>query len=233
MYEIKRTIISLDERDNAQIDRIFGKQVGLDMEHIPPKQMAKVENTRLWAMEHFTVTSLYQSEPLAGIAEDQVTTASGQVFHSKMMGQLLKDADGIVGIASALHGLDEGMEAFPKITDQMYLDGWATAVLSAVNVKLRMQLKRKIEEAGFYTTATWSPGQHGFDIHNQIPFFELFHPEEIDIHLKETLMMSPQKSETMLFGISRTEQKDSPPPCAFCPNRSTCPDAFAEEQYEG
>lgn len=231
MYEIKRTIISLDERNNAHIDRVFGKQVGLDMEHIPPKQQAKVEKTRLWAMEHFTVKSVYQSEPLAEITEDQVATSSGQTFHSKMMGQLLEDADSIVGIASTLRGLDETMEEFSKITDQMYLDGWATAVLTAANLALRMQLKQEIEAAGFYTTATWSPGQHGFDIHNQIPFFELFKPEEIGIHLKETLMMSPQKSETMIFGISRNEIKDSPTPCAFCPNRDTCPDAFSEQQY--
>ena len=233
MFEVKREIIVTEEFNDKQIDGIFGRQVGFDMEQIPDKMKAKVEETRKYAMEHFAVTSLYQSVPLAPRTEedDTVMVASGQIFHSRMMNELLQDAECIVGIASTLRGFEKAMEEFTKITDQVYLDGWATAIITSSNLDLRMKLKKQIEGENMYTTATWSPGQHGFHIKNQRPFFEVFDPGEIGIRLKDTLMMSPQKSETMLFGVSPVEQKDSLPPCAFCSSRDTCPNAFAEQGH--
>ena len=232
MYEIERTIVTANGKNDAYILQSFGKHTGFDMNRIPPKMEKKVFETRDLAYERFSVTQMYQTIPIANVDEKTVTTTTGQVFESKFLPGVLKDSETIVLIASALSGLEEVLEERTKVTEQMYLDGWATAILTSANLDLRADLKKNIEAAGYYTTSTWSPGQHGFEIGNQRPLFEILEPETIGIHLKESHMMIPQKSETMLFGISPQEQNDSPIPCTYCPHAATCPGAFSEQTYD-
>lgn len=233
MKKIEKTIVSLEERNEARIDRMFGKHVGFDMDHIPERMKKRVEETRRIAFERFRVRGMYLSEPLASCDERQVVTESGAVFKSKLLTKVLKDAEAIVCLATTLEGLEEVAEEFPKATDQLYYDGWATAILESANLGLREQLKQMLKEQGLYTTGTWSPGQHGFDIYNQEPIFSVLHPEDIGIRLNDSFLMIPQKSETQLFGICRGEQKDSPVPCDYCDKRETCPDAYSEAVYMG
>ena len=232
MYEIERTVVTANERNEEYILQSFGRHTGFDMERIPPKMEKKVFETKEVAYERFKVVQMYQTVPIAAVGEKTVTTTTGHIFESKFLPGVLKDSETMVLIASVLTGLEEVMEEYTKVTQQMYLDGWATAILSAANVDLRANLKKIIEADGYYATSTWSPGQHGFEIGNQRPLFAILEPETIGIRLKESLMMVPQKSETMLFGISRQEQNDSPIPCTYCPHRATCPSAFAEQAYE-
>ncbi len=232
MLEFERTIITANGRNEDYILQSFGRHTGLDMDRIPPKLERKVIEMKELAYGQFEVVQMYQTVPIAQVKEKSVMTATGHLFESKVLPGVLKDSETIVLIASMLKGLEELAKEYPNVTEQLYLDGWATAILSAANVDLRANLKQIIEADGYYTTSTWSPGQHGFEIGNQRPLFEILEPETIGIHLKESLMMIPQKSETMLFGISSVEQNDSPIPCTYCPHRATCPSAFAEQTYE-
>lgn len=233
MKYIEKRVMEISRREDERIDDLFARHVGFVWDQIPEKMRPRVEETRKVAFARFSIHAMCASEEIARRGEEELETASGVLFRSRILAKVMKEASQLVYIASTLKGLEEAMEEFPKATDRLYLDAWATGMLEVATGKFCMDLKREVRDAGVFSTATWSPGQHGFEIQNQKPFFSALGPEEIGIRLKDSYMMTPQKSETQLFGICENPLDDSPVPCDFCDKRSTCPNAYAESVFAG
>ncbi len=231
MFPMEKRILSIPPRSVGRIRTIFGRYSGFDSIPRTPDVDAWIGRTEAEALRSLSVEAVCLLEPVMETNEAGVRTASGIFFPSPRMGEVLDGACGMAAMALRLRG-EEALSGRGDFADQMLYDLWANAVLETAASDLRVSLKREFRDRGFFVTPTWSPGQNGIDLSNQVPLFKLLHPEEIGITLGPGNLMEPLKSVTQLFGCGWEVLRGQLVPCDFCDSRSACVSAYFESLYD-
>lgn len=81
------------------------------------------------------------------------------------------------------------------------------------------EMEEKISEEGVHCSARFSPGYGDFPLEKQKDFFDLLDcNRKIGVSLNESLLMTPSKSVTAVFGIGSCVSKKQEHKCEDCEN---------------
>lgn len=84
------------------------------------------------------------------------------------------------------------------------------------------EMEEELAKEGLCTTTRFSPGYGDLPLEKQVDFFQLLDcNRQIGISLGESLLMTPSKSVTAIFGIGNQVEKDREHKCELC-NNTTC-----------
>jgi len=105
-----------------------------------------------------------------------------------------------------------------SILDQLYEDIWGTAFVDACRGLLREQLEseEQTNDPEVKLSQSFGPGYYGMEVRQTILMGEILPMEAIDMRVKESGMMIPQKSCTgLLFVVPKTSELP-PSACVEC-----------------
>lgn len=222
MTILEKRIININlEKDNIpNIDELFGNQACVDMKNIPEKQRPLIAKTRDTAFKNFKLVVKYDYFEIDKLKKEAVCLKNGESFEGTTLPKVFEKSQGVIGIIITLKGFEE-IEG--SVVEKYFLDSWATAMVSATGRKVIKDLKEKLLKKGLYSTLAWSPGQHNVPIENQKHLFGVLKPEEIGVVLNKSMLMHPQKSETLIFGVNLEMPDNTKGPCEYCEKKETCP----------
>ena len=108
-------------------------------------------------------------------------------------------------------------------TDALVLDACASAACEAACDKLQAMLEGQLCKNGLYPTDRFSPGYGDLPLTVQKPLLELLDAQRrCGITLSPTLIMTPRKSVTAIFGLAETPQGKRARGCGFCSMKTNC-----------
>ena len=139
---------------------------------------------------------------------------------------LLRDCEQVVLLAITL---GEGTDALIRragITsplDALLLDACASAACEAACDQLQTLLEEQLCKDGLYPTDRFSPGYGDLPLTVQTPLLELLDAQRrCGITLSPTLIMTPRKSVTAIFGLAHKPQGKRARGCGFCSMKNNC-----------
>ena len=108
-------------------------------------------------------------------------------------------------------------------TDALVLDACASAACEAACDKLQAMLEGQLCKDGLYPTDRFSPGYGDLPLAVQRPLLELLDAQRrCGITLSPTLIMTPRKSVTAIFGLANKPQGKRARGCGFCSMKQNC-----------
>ena len=108
-------------------------------------------------------------------------------------------------------------------TDALVLDACASAACEAACDQLQAMLEGHLCADGLYPTDRFSPGYGDLPLAVQKPLLELLDAQRrCGITLSPTLIMTPRKSVTAIFGLAETPQGKRARGCGFCSMKQNC-----------
>ena len=145
----------------------------------------------------------------------------GQDIH-----QLLYDCDRVVLFALTLGPEAELLirrEGLRSPTQALILDACASAACEQACDDLQKQLEDQLCTEGIFPTDRFSPGYGDLPLTVQAPLLELLDAQKrCGITLSDTLIMTPRKSVTAIFGLADRPQGKRARGCAFCSMHQNC-----------
>lgn len=173
---------------------------------------------------------VYQAFKIEQIEGELVHLEQGLSFQSEHLTKLLQGADRLmVSCCTIGPTLEKKVEELNNKGDLLiayFLDIYGAAAVGVLAKNLYHQLQKEL--VGLGTTVTMEPGQLDWHVRDQRVVFQLLHPEKIGVTLNKSLMMTPIKSVTGVFGIGDPDKvKKGVVSCKICPKRESC--TFREE----
>ncbi len=186
----------------------------------PPDLLQQVEETCARLLPHCRPRYVWRQiakADLPGLGLD----LPGEDIHT-----LLQDCETAVLFALTL---GEGADALIRragITsplDALLLDACASAACEAACDQLQTMLEEQLCKDGLYPTDRFSPGYGDLPLTVQTPLLELLDAQRrCGITLSPTLIMTPRKSVTALFGLADRPQGKRARGCGFCSMKKNC-----------
>ena len=186
----------------------------------PPELVQQVQAAAQRLLPQCTPRSVWRVLPKAEL-EARGLPLPGQDIHT-----LLRDCDRCVLFALTL---GDGPEALIRRaglrspTEALLLDACASAACEAACDGLQAELEGALCTEGIFPTDRFSPGYGDLPLSVQRPLLELLDAQRrCGITLSETLIMSPRKSVTAIFGLADKPQGKRARGCAFCSMKQNC-----------
>ena len=161
---------------------------------------------------------------------DKIYLLNGTVIESKMLPIIFEDALEIVMYVLTVQS--EVNEDSEDMMTTFFLDSWGTAFAECGSEWMKSKIVEKIKEQNLFETTSWNPGQHNVSLENQHAIFSLLKPEEIGVHLTETLMMIPQKTVSGFFAIRNVEDTRKLVDCDYCEKAQDCLSYHGNKNYQ-
>lgn len=226
MSKVNRRIIDIPAEKLSGMDRMFGSMMKLDIENIPAKFKNAFDKTRETSFQCFTMKGVYESYEIEGVEEDRIRLQNGIVLESKLMADVFRKSFELVFLVVTVYGYDELDAAEDNMFLKLFLDNWGTAFIECANSWTEKSIAKDLEDAGFYCTYSFSPGQNDIPIDMQAQIFQALKPEEIGVTLNDRFMMHPKKTVSGIFGIQTERDEKGIRPCDLCEKKATCPTAY-------
>jgi len=139
---------------------------------------------------------------------------------------LLRDCEQVVLLAVTLgEGVDTLIRraGITSPTEALLLDACASAACEAACDRLQTMLEGQLCKEGLYPTDRFSPGYGDLPLTVQTPLLTLLDAQRrCGILLSPTLIMTPRKSVTALFGLADKPQGKRARGCGFCSMKTNC-----------
>lgn len=139
---------------------------------------------------------------------------------------LLRDCEKMVLFALTLGNGPEALirqAGLRSPTEALILDACASAACEAACDKLQSLLEGQLCTDGRFPTDRFSPGYGDLPLTVQAPLLELLDAQRrCGITLSHTLIMSPRKSVTAIFGLADRPQGKRARGCGFCSMKHNC-----------
>lgn len=232
MGTIKKTIREIPFTYVQEIDAMFGRQMNMDVEHIPAKFASFFARTRKDAVEQLTMEGVYASYKISEITNEKIRLNNGEVLQNEMLARAFAHSSELVLYVIGASGYEALDEAEENMVAKLFLDSWGTAIVSYGSLSLKRLIRSELEPKGLHSTFSFSPGQHNIPMELQQVIFQLLQPQDINVTLNEHYLMHPKKSVSGLFGIGPVKDEEGLRPCDFCRLRETCSSAYAEDEME-
>ncbi len=139
---------------------------------------------------------------------------------------LLRDCDRAVVFAVTLGAEPEALirrAGLTSPTRALILDACASAACEAACDQLQGLLEGHLCQGELFSTDRFSPGYGDLPLEVQAPLLELLDGQRrCGITLSPTLIMTPRKSVTAIFGLADRPQGKRARGCAFCSMNQNC-----------
>ncbi len=187
----------------------------------PPEELAaQVEQAFAKLLPHCQPRSVWR------VLDKGQLAALGLELPGQDIHQLLRDCDRVVLFALTLGmGAEERIrrEGLRSPTAALILDACASAACEQACEELQTLLEGQLCADGHFSTDRFSPGYGDLPLSVQKPLLELLDAQRrCGITLSETLIMSPRKSVTAIFGLADKPQGKRARGCAFCSMNQNC-----------
>ncbi len=194
-----------------------------------------------WAIEEAGRLSepraLLRSLTVEEAGRGRVVFTGGTHITGKMLPHLFDGAEGgIFGLATAGPGIEESVRQLFETGDSLeafVLDAAGSAIamdaLTQIIAKVVDELERTGSKAGYCLV----PGSSYWELSGQSAVFDALPAERIGVRLLDSMLMLPQKSQSVLipFGVNiRVHGDPTASPCRTC-NAVHCP--MRSEEYAG
>lgn len=139
--------------------------------------------------------------------KNEILLPNGNTFKEDYIVRNLKDANYIVSAVVTV-----GKKVSEKINETFskgdYLKGMiydvvANTALEHLRKSFEQDLMKKAREKGFGITHRLSPGSNGWSIKDQKIIFEILNTKSIGVFLRESYLMDPIKSTSLVYGIGK------------------------------
>ena len=181
---------------------------------------ADVEQARRMIIDHCTACSVSCRYAITDKSDRGLTLETGHLLTGSMLAEVFAEADELYAYVTTLRGYDD--LAPDDVMMQFLVDAWGTALVSCAQSAFCRVIADDLAQEDRIRSNTWGPGEFGIDIANQTVLFELLHPEDNGVTLKESLLMIPLKSCSGILGVLPKTVTKMPRPCDYCQFRSTC-----------
>lgn len=226
MTTVKKQIIEVPVQELSGMDRMFGRMLNLDLDHLPAKYKDAFEQTRDLSYQRFTMKGIYASFEIDCIEGETIRLKNGITLESKVMTEVFGSSFELVFLVVTVYGYDELDAAEDNMFFKLFLDNWGTAFIECANRWVEHTIAKNLEENGIYCTHSFSPGQNDIPMEMQAQIFQALDPEEIGVTLSKKYMMHPKKSVSGIFGLQKEELENRIRPCDLCERKATCPNAY-------
>lgn len=207
----------------TMVNKCFEKMTGIDILAVPEQYKDTVALAKQAVCNNLKIYIIYKCDDIKESHLDEVVLENGLIYTGKMPAKILKDSEQVISCVITLKGFQELMENEEDFLVQYFMDTWGSAYVESAQAYLGRKLLGDLKIEGKSRTHLWSPGQYGFELENQKTIFELLKPEEVGCTLTKSLMMTPVKSGSGIFGIISPDIKELLLPCDFCPHEADCP----------
>jgi hypothetical protein len=170
-------------------------------------------------------------------ARGKVHFESGYVAEGKRLPHLFEGAEGAIFlIATAGPGAESESARMMEKGDYIegiVLDAGGSAVAMNVAEQITAQLTWEVEQAGYKVGPVITPGTEVWDLEGQTTMFDVLIADEIDVVLRDSMLMTPQKTQSKLIPFGRNLRIVNNPdeaPCRTC-RAKRCP--MRVEEYVG
>ncbi len=181
--------------------------------------------------------ALLRSLPIDEAGRGRVVFAGGTQVTGKMLPHLFDGAEGgIFGIATAGPGIEEAVRGLFDTGDSLQafvLDAAGSAIamdaLTQIIAEVVDELERTRSKAGYCLV----PGSNYWELSGQRAVFDALPAERIGVRLLDSMLMVPQKSQSVLIPFGRNIRVHGDPtasPCRTC-NAVHCP--MRSEKFAG
>lgn len=165
--------------------------------------------------------------PIAAFRDDRITLRDGRVVEGRILVTRFRGAEELAAVMCTLGPrLDTRVQACHAGHDDLralLLDGIGCAAMDALGRECCRLVGQAAEGAGMRATGALSPGIHGIPMSDQRVVHDLVGAGEIGITLTDGLMMTPNKSASMLFGLGREMAEWSKEQvCEWCNLSQSC-----------
>ena len=141
--------------------------------------------------------------------------------------EVMKEAAEIIlGICTIGPKIDVQIEEYTQSGNNLaavILDSIASFLVDQVREKFFNQTKLNLQQERKFYSIPLCPGESEWSVSDHKIFFELLHPEQIGMSLKESMLMIPMKSLSFMVGIADEPfELSHKKRCDFCPLQSKC-----------
>ena len=141
--------------------------------------------------------------------------------------QVMKEASEIIlGMCTVGIKFDKRLDEYRQSGNNLaivILDSIANFLVDQVRETFFKQTILKYTNEGKFISIPLCPGESEWDISDHNRFFELLQPEQIDMKLKESMLMIPMKSLSFMIGIATQPfELNDKKRCDFCPMQKKC-----------
>lgn len=226
MSIVKKQIAEIPAHQLNGMDRMFGRMLNLDLDHLPAKYKSAFDQTKDLSFQRFTMKGVYESFEIDSIEGETIRLKNGITLESKIMTEVFGRSFELVFLVVTVYGYDELDAVEDNMFMKLFLDNWGTAFIECANRWVEHTIAKELEEKGIYCTHSFSPGQNDIPMEMQAQIFQALHPEEIGVTLSKKYMMHPKKSVSGIFGLQTEELENRIRPCDLCERRETCPTSY-------
>jgi hypothetical protein len=165
------------------------------------------------------------------VTKDSVVLSSGDSFRSLHLATLMTGTSQMVISVKTIGPGVEAMASGLAGTDMVLsfaLDAFGSLAVSTLGRMSALDLESRL--TGMASTVSMAPGQLDWSVAEQALVFRLLRPESIGVTLTPSMMMTPVKSTSSVFGVGdpAVVHKGSVA-CEKCPRRGTCPSRITQK----
>lgn len=222
-----KIVIPLNEVKGTE--KIFGRQVQLDVDNVPKKFQDLFEKTKSLTESKLRAEGIWASYKIQERTDTELVLEEGYRLSGAMLLKMFEKSDEVIFFVVTVHGYEELDEGESNLGAKFFLDGWGTAYVECAYSWLKKKVVKELEDRGLHGTSSWSPGQHDVPLSNQVVLFEALKPDEIGVTLNASFMMNPKKSVSGIMGVGSEKDERNLQPCDFCNLRDKCPTAYVED----
>ena len=177
--------------------------------------------------------AIWDSFPITGINHNKLVLENGfSLGKGPLTDVMVGASDFVAAVCTVGPLIDQKITEYQhpekgEMLKALMVDSLASYAVGQVRNQLLKRLKEQYIQEGKHVTVEMQPGESEWDISEQTALFELLHPEDIGIHLNDSMLMVPMKSISFVFGAGEGQLGvETGTHCQWCLMKDKC------EHYE-
>lgn len=204
--------------DRNDVLRILGYK---NVKVVPSEALAELETVIEKVGEIITPRVFYRTFSFtADEGTRRLITDSGKALTGEYVYNSLKAADYLIVSASTLGaGMDRLCSQYFEEKDYpkgMMVDAIGISMLNTLNHTFRCEMQKEAEMKGLGVSRKLCPGMHNWNLSDQRVIFGLLEKDISGLHLNDSFMISPMKSDTYVLGAGAGMGSKTSHDCGSC-----------------
>jgi len=204
--------------DRNDVLRILGYK---DVKTVPSEVLGELETVIEKVGEIIIPRVFYRTFGFtADEGSEKLITDSGKALTGEYVYNSLKTADYLIVAVSTLGaGMDRLCSQYFEEKDYpkgMMVDAIGISMLNTLNYTFRCEMQKEAEIKGLGVSRKLCPGTHNWNLSDQRVIFELLEKDISGLHLNDSFMISPMKSDTSVLGAGAGMGSNTSHDCENC-----------------
>lgn len=202
------------------LEKVMGSALNAPMEKL-------LEEKTALCIERIDPRAIFDRFEIDRVEGDLVFFTSGHVFDGPHISKILTGSKTailyILTLGSLVDRIIEGESRSGDTLAAVIMDAITTSLLGILGEHVGKKIRKLgIEETGWSSTCSYSPGQYKWTIKEQNKIFDMIDGKRIGVELNDSYLMVPFKSISGVYGFGPADRIDrTRVACDLCP-RENC-----------